>query len=45
MLSSIPLWKKFKIYTDHRPLIRLFNIKDVLLPLMRWHLQLEEYDY
>jgi len=37
--------KKFKIITDHRPLTYLFNIKDVSSQLMRWRLQLEEYDY
>ena len=37
--------KKFKIITDHRPLTYLFNIKDFSSQLMRWRLQLEEYDY
>jgi hypothetical protein len=37
--------QKFKIITDHRPLTYLFNLKDVSSQLMRWRLQLEEYDY
>lgn len=37
--------KKFKIYTDHRPLVWLFNLKEPNSKLMRWRLKLEEYDY
>lgn len=37
--------QKFKIITDHRPLTYLFKIKDASSQLMRWRLQLEEYDY
>jgi transposase InsO family protein len=36
---------KFKIITDHRPLIWLFNVKDPGSRLIRWRLKLEEYDY
>jgi len=36
---------KFKIVTDHRPLIWLFNITDPGSRLIRWRLKLEEYDY
>lgn len=37
--------KKFVIYTDHKPLIYLFNVKDPGSRLVRWRLKLEEYDY
>lgn len=37
--------KKFKIYTDHRPLTWLFNIKEPNSKLVRWRLKLEEYEY
>lgn len=36
---------KFKIYTDHRPLVWLFNLKEPNSKLIRWRLKLEEYDY
>lgn len=36
---------KFKIITDHRPLVWLFNVKDPGSRLIRWRLKLEEYDY
>ncbi|CAG5041301.1 unnamed protein product [Parnassius apollo] len=36
---------KFKIVTDHRPLVWLFNVKDPGSGLIRWRLKLEEYDY
>jgi len=36
---------KFKIVTDHKPLIWLFNITDPGSRLIRWRLKLEEYDY
>ncbi|CAK1589486.1 unnamed protein product [Parnassius mnemosyne] len=36
---------KFKIVTDHRPLVWLFNVKDPGSRLIRWRLKLEEYDY
>jgi len=36
---------RFKIVTDHRPLIWLFNITDPGSRLIRWRLKLEEYDY
>ncbi|KAL6419609.1 hypothetical protein ACFW04_013697 [Cataglyphis niger] len=36
---------KFKIITDHKPLIWLFNVNDPGLILIRWRLKLEEYDY
>jgi len=35
---------RFKIVTDHRPLIWLFNITDPGSILIRWRLKLEEYD-
>ncbi|KAL3288252.1 hypothetical protein HHI36_002701 [Cryptolaemus montrouzieri] len=37
--------RKFKIFTDHRPLTWLFNAKDPSSRLVRWRLLLEEYDY
>lgn len=37
--------RKFRIVTDHRPLIWLFNVKDPGSKLVRWRLKLEEYDY
>jgi len=36
---------KFKIVTDHKPLIWLFNVNDPGSRLIRWKLKLEEYDY
>ncbi|CAH2089856.1 unnamed protein product [Euphydryas editha] len=36
---------QFKIVTDHRPLVWLFNVKDPGSRLMRWRLKLEEYNY
>lgn len=35
----------FKIQTDHRPLIYLFNMKDPSSRLMKFRLALEEYDF
>lgn len=37
--------RKFKIVTDHRPLVWLFNCKDPGSRLVRWRLKIEEYDY
>lgn len=37
--------RKFTIYTDHRPLVWLFNLKEPNSKLVRWRLKLEEYDY
>jgi hypothetical protein len=39
------LGRKFQIYTDHRPLTWLFNVKDPGSRLMRWKLKLAEYHY
>lgn len=36
---------KFILYTDHKPLQHVFNIKDANSKLIRWRLQLEEYNY
>jgi len=36
---------KFKIVTDHKSLIWLFNVNDSGSRLIRWRLMLEEYDY
>ena len=37
--------RKFVIVTDHKPLVHLFNIKDPTSKMIRWRLQLEEYDF
>jgi len=37
--------RHFNIITDHRPLTYLFGIKDASSQLMRWRLQLADYDY
>lgn len=37
--------RKFIIYSDHKPLHWLFNVKDPGSRLVRWRLKLEEYDY
>ncbi|KDR23651.1 Retrovirus-related Pol polyprotein from transposon 17.6, partial [Zootermopsis nevadensis] len=39
------LGRKFQIVTDHRGLVWIFNVKDPSSRLIRWKLQLEEYDY
>ncbi|KAM0734141.1 Retrovirus-related Pol polyprotein from transposon 17.6 [Formica fusca] len=36
---------KFKIITDHNPLVWLFNVANLGSRLIRWRLKLEEYDY
>lgn len=37
--------RRFKIYTDHKPLVYLFNLKDPSSRLLKFRLVLEEYDY
>lgn len=37
--------RKFKILTDHKPLVYLFNLKDPSSRLFKFRLLLEEYDY
>lgn len=37
--------RRFTIVTDHRPLSWLFGVKDPGSRLVRWRLQLEEFDY
>lgn len=37
--------RKFFIYTDHRPLVWLMNLKEPNSKLVRWRLKLEEFDY
>lgn len=39
------LGRSFKIFTDHRPLTWLFNVKDPGSRLMRWRIKLAEYQY
>jgi len=40
-----PYGTKFKVVTDHKPLIWLFSVNDPGSRLIRWRLKLEEYDY
>lgn len=37
--------RKFTVMTDHKPLIYLFGMKDPSTRLLKFRLQLEEYDY
>lgn len=37
--------RKFKIFSDHKPLQWLFSVKEPNSKLLRWRLKLEEYDY
>lgn len=37
--------RKFTLYTDHKPLTYIFNLKDPNSRLIRWRLSLEEYEY
>lgn len=37
--------RKFTLYTDHKPLEYIFNLKDPNSKLVRWRLSLEEFDY
>lgn len=37
--------RKFIIYTDHKPLVYLFSVKDPGSRLVKFRLKLEEYDY
>lgn len=37
--------RKFKIVTDHKPLVWLHNIKDPTSRLWKWQLKLSEYEY
>lgn len=37
--------RKFKIFTDHRPLVYLFSLNDPASRLMKFRLFLEEYDF
>jgi len=36
---------KFKVVTDHKPLIWLFSVNDPSSRLIRWRIKLEKYDY
>jgi hypothetical protein len=36
--------RKFKVMSDHKPLTSIMNVKDLGPRLLRWHIQLEEYD-
>ena len=37
--------RKFKIVSDHKPLTWIMSVKDPGSRLMRWRIQLEQYDY
>ncbi|KAJ0173294.1 hypothetical protein K1T71_011470 [Dendrolimus kikuchii] len=37
--------RKFKIVTDHKPLVYLMNCKDPSSKLLRWRLKIEDFDY
>ena len=37
--------RHFKIVTDHKPSTWIMNVKDPCLRLLRWKIQLEEFDY
>lgn len=37
--------RKFKIYTDHRPITWIMSLKDPNSKITRWRLKLAEYDY
>lgn len=37
--------REIKLFTDHRPLVWLSNLKEPNSKLIRWKLQLEEYNY
>jgi hypothetical protein len=37
--------RKFKAVSDHKPLTWIMSVKDLGSRLLRWKLQLEEYDY
>jgi hypothetical protein len=37
--------RHFKVISDHKPLTWVMNVKDPGSRLMRWRIQLEEYDY
>jgi hypothetical protein len=37
--------RKFKVVTDHKPLTWIMNVKDPGSRLLRWRIQLDEYDY
>jgi transposase InsO family protein len=37
--------RRFKIASDHKPLTWIMNVKDPGSRLLRWRIQLEEYDY
>jgi hypothetical protein len=37
--------RKFKVVSDHKPLTWIMNVKDPGLRLLRWCIQLAEYDY
>ena len=43
--SSVSFWEEIKIYSDHRPLVWPFSLKEPNGKLVRRRLKLEEFDY
>ena len=39
------LYGRFKVVSDHKPLKLIMSVKDTGSRLLRWRIQLEEYDY
>jgi hypothetical protein len=39
------LGRKFQIFTDHKPLQWIFNVKDPSSRLLRWKLSLREFEF
>ena len=37
--------RRFKIFSDHKPLVWILNVKDRGSRLLRWRIHLAEYDY
>ena len=37
--------RRFKVISDHKPLVWIMNVKDPRSRMMRWWIQLSEYDY
>ena len=44
-IQTLYLRYKFKIITDHKPLVWLFNLKEPNSKLLRWKIKLQEFDY
>ena len=44
-IRPYPYGRRFKVVSDHKPLKWIMNVKDPGSRLLRWRIQLEEYDY